>query len=460
MGIKNLNRIVKSYPVKDADVHAKYIIVDGSNLVITFIQAFMPGTRANPIGETIIEIARQIVDNVSKRVAGVLNHLKKQYNCDTIYFIVDPCEQRSLELGDVRIDLKSSEHEKRALQQERQQEKLLKQIIADTSCKYQIELVADADATDIDMAADEDVDEDEAINFSRDIPEGTQSALEELERRFFELGSNFHYLLKPIYDTVCKMFKFDASNDNEKALNKASAKKFDTPDQVPEKMTTIDDSSVGMFNLYVSDYESDYTIANLANNLQESIIVSLDTDFFVMCCESETVYIYDFQKSMLYSPRFEWEIALGSIGINFNKKLIYRFAPLFGNDYTAYKSDKQHILDASDENTLECVLYKDVKPSARKKKLNQFKSLIEYSTDVAQLDELDKAVKTYSLQHDKYKDYNDKYMCSVLAYENMEKFFSYSKYRVIGDPLQKIRELFPNPVRFETNEYNDILMMY
>ena len=446
MGIKNLNRIVKSYPVKDADVHAKYIIVDGSNLVITFIQAFIPGTRANPVGETIIEIARQIVDNVSKRVVGVLNHLKKQYNCNTIYFIVDPCEQRSLELGNIKIDLKSSEHEKRALQQERQQEKLLKQILADASCKYQIEPtidVTDVGATDIGTSdISENISTDIIDADARDIPESTQSALEELERRFFELGSNFHYLLKPVYDTICKMFKVDSE------------------DEVQEKMTTIDDSSIGMFNLYVSDYESDYTIANLANNLQESIIVSLDTDFFVMCCESETVYIYDFQKSMLYSPRFEWEIALGSIGINFNKQLIYRFAPLFGNDYTAYKSDKQHILDASDANTLECVLYKDVKPSARKKKLNQFKSLIEYSTNVAQLDELDKAVKTYSLQHDKYKDYSDKYMCSVLAYENMEKFFSYSKYYVNGDPLQKIRELFPNPVRFETNEYNDILMMY
>ena len=166
------------------------------------------------------------------------------------------------------------------------------------------------------------------------------------------------------------------------------------------------------FNILESVYEADYTIANLANLMESSIIVSLDTDFYVMCCESPSIYIINFMKSFtLYSPRSEWnEVLEDNCGINFNKNLIYRLAPLFGNDYTSTISDKQSILSAEKgQESISIIVNKEEYPNTRQKKLSKLKNYINYSSDVITLEELDAAVLEYSKNNEAYRDFFNNY---------------------------------------------------
>ena len=59
MGINNLNNLIKKHPIKKATV--KNLIIDGSNVVITFIQSILKTTRENTVGGTIIDIFNFIV---------------------------------------------------------------------------------------------------------------------------------------------------------------------------------------------------------------------------------------------------------------------------------------------------------------------------------------------------------------------------------------------------------------
>ena len=82
-------------------------------------------------------------------------------------FVIDGVTQKPLQMGSGEFfDIKQSEHEKRQAQLTRQKERVVNSIIETTT---------------------EDNHE------------------KELERRFFELGDNYHYLIFPIIDKICHM---------------------------------------------------------------------------------------------------------------------------------------------------------------------------------------------------------------------------------------------------------------
>lgn len=385
MGIKNLNKLVKRLPMKDAK--ADYLIIDGYNVVITLIQSILGMTRENVVGSDIIEIFKYLVNSISGRIQSLIENTVKRYSCETVMFVIDGVTQKPLQMDSGEFfDIKQSEHEKRQAQLTRQKERVVNSIIETTT---------------------EDNHE------------------KELERRFFELGDNYHYLIFPIIDKICHM----------------NASKGDS------------------FQLIESVYEADYTIANLANSLGNSVIMSLDTDFYVMCCEDPTIYILNFKEQQhIYCPRVIWNDIFDKCGLEFNLGLVYRLAPLFGNDYTASGSDKQAILSAEDEDSLQIVFLRDVDyGNTRKKKIRVFKDCIRYTSEVITLEALDVAVQEFSKINPKYETFNDKYCKSVYAYENMAQYFEFEDYVPRDNGLEIIRKLFPKPLQFETNEYADLL---
>lgn len=385
MGIKNLNKLVKRLPVKD--VEAEYLIIDGYNVVITLIQSILGMTRENVVGGDIIEIFNFLVNMISGRIQSLIENAVKRYSCKTVMFVIDGVTQKPLEMesGEV-FDIKQSEHEKRQAQLTRQKERVVNSIMETTA-------------------------ED---NHER-----------ELERRFFELGDNYHYLIFPIIDRIFHM------------------------------NTPKGDS----FQVIESVYEADYTIANLANTFGNSVIMSLDTDFYVMCSENPTIYILNFKEQQhIYCPRIIWDDIFNKCGLEFNLGLVHRLAPLFGNDYTASGSDKQAILSAEDEDSLQVVFLRDVDyGNSRKKKLKLFKDCIKYTSDVITLEALDAAVQEFSKINPKFEAFNDKYCKSVYVYDNMEQYFEFEDYVPKDNGLEIIRKLFPKPLQFETNEYADLL---
>lgn len=370
MGVKNLNKLIKRCPLKD--ISADYLIIDGYNVIITYIQSLISCTRDNVVGRTIIEIFHFMVHSVAGRIKSLIERLKTTYKVHTVYFIIDGLEQKPLELSDgFVIDIKEGEHIKRKQQMEARRLKLETEL--------------------------------------KDNPT-------EMERRFFEFGDNYHHLIYPIVDELC----------NE-------------------------------YSVIVSVYEADYTIANLANTSDNSIVVSVDTDFYIMCCDSPTVYIYNFRDNELYCPWNEWHRVFDSIGVPFSADIVYRLAPLFGNDYTSNASDKQNILAAECESDITCILLRDAIPPARRLKLCKLKNCIQYSGEVVTIEELDSAVQLYSETNEKFSEYNSNYCKSVAAYTNMSQYFDIEDYEYKGDGSTVMHQLFTNPAIFGTDEFNDLL---
>ena len=381
MGIKNLNKLVKKHPI--SKVQCENLIVDGYNVVITLIQSILASIRTAPVRENIIETFKFMVDRIGERIKDLINRTVNSNECQFIYFVIDGLEQKPLELesGEV-IDIKGGEHEKRAKAMESQKERIL-----------------------------------ESINKIED----TEMIEVETERRFFELGSNFHYLIFPVLYKVYDIM----DKDN--------------------------------FIMIESIYEADYTIANLAHDLNDSIIMSLDTDFYVMCCDLPNTYIYNIKDSKLYNPYSEWNDVLSKFQLQFDKRFIYRLAPLFGNDYTANETGKQSIMSAEDEKWLKCVIMKDEEPTQRQRKLMSFKECIKYNEDTIRIEELDAAVLEFSKNNELYKNYYENYRRSVSAYENMSIYNEYEIYVPKNVGTSEIEKLFPNPKTFRDTQYDDLL---
>ena len=383
MGIKNLNKLIKRNPIKNKKL--ENLIIDGYNIIITLIQSLLSSTRDTVVGTSIIEIFEFLVNSIAYRIKNIIDRSIKNFDVKDIYFIIDGLNQKALiDDNDDIIDIKSSEHEKRESQLNRQKERILESIERNIS----------------------NIEEQEA----------------EKERRFFEIGENYRLLIHPIIDKVYEIM----SNYS--------------------------------FELLESVYEADYTIANLAISLDNSIIMSLDTDFYVMCCDQKNVFIMNFREQyQLYSPYTEWNKILDDCQIEFNKRLIFRLAPLFGNDYTSLENDKQSILSAEDENCLRMIILRDEEVPKRKKKLYLLKSYIDYSSETITIDELDKAIEMFSLNNEKYNDYYEKYKKSIYVYEHLEDYYDFKEYEPHKDGLSKIEQLFPHPRYFMDDTYADLI---
>lgn len=368
MGVKNLGKLIKTNPIKDPKINT--IIIDGSNVTITFIQSMLSGIRENIVGGNIIETFNFIVGGVSKRILNLIDRLKTKFNTEEIFFIIDSESHRDMEIDGTVIDIKAREHEQRQHHLKVQRERLEKELEND-------EL--------------------------------------EKERRFFEFGSNYMLLLNPIYDLLSKSIKISCAC-----------------------------------------YEADYTISCIALGYTNSLVVSLDSDFFIMCCEEPTVFIFDFQTSKIFNPYSEWKRVLESNGIQFSNLLIYRLAPLFGNDYTSSKCQKQGILDASDPESLKFVFQRDEIPPKRKKKLSKLKSLISYQNEIITIEELDSAVQLFSETVPGYEDFSNNYRMSLKAYEFLYMFGEDSEYVPKNDGSSKIERIFPCPKVFVVDDYEDL----
>lgn len=429
MGIKNLNKLIKKNPIKKQT--ANNLIIDGYNIVITLIQSLLAQTKDTAVEFNIIEIYKFLVDTISYRIKTIIDRAVKNYKCNCIYFVIDGLCQKSLlmETGDI-IDIKALEHVKREAQLNRQRVRLMNSI--ENACI-----------------------DNEEIEYEK-------------ERRFFEIGDNYRYLIYPIIDKIYDLYtkpikdinkgnQKGSVNDIDDVSNETLKDEISNDDN--QKATSNDDNQKDIdFILLESIYEADYTIANLANSLDSAIIMSLDTDFFVMCCDSINVFIMNFKEQyQLYSPYNEWKNILEDCSIEFNKNLIYRLAPLFGNDYTANETDKQYIISAEDDDSIKMIILRDIEVPKRKKKLFQLKSLINYSSEIISLDELDDAIEKFSIKNEKYNTYYEKYKKSVYAYEHMDTYFEFIEYTPKRDGLEKIEKLFPNPKTFVTDEFSDLI---
>jgi len=430
MGVKNLNKLIKVHPIRK--ITADNLIIDGYNVVITFIQSILSSIRENPVGGNIIEIFNFIVRSISQRIHTVIKNIKSTFKCRYVYFVVDGAFQKPLELsGGNVLDIKAFEHLSRQNQLDKQKERIIRKI--------------------------------------EESSETIEQKESEEERRFFEIGDNYRHLIYPILDSVYRMELLENLDEKTEKIKPEDEKQLN-PDGTPEgtvEKTSEDENPTEQteeqneFQFIESHYEADYTIANLANLFSRgesrSIIMSLDTDFFVMCCENPNVFILNFKElNQVYSPFREWNRILNEIGIAFNKRLIFRLAPLFGNDYTANGTDKQGILDPS-EKELKIVILKNEFPDKRKKKLTQLKSLIEYHSEILSLNSLDAAVKSFAEANEKYSDYFRKYSSSVAAYEKMEEFLDFDDYVPKNKGSKEIQELFPNPKTFIDSRFDDLL---
>lgn len=421
MGVKNLNKLIKVHPIRK--ITADNLIIDGYNVVITFIQSILSSIRENPVGGNIIEIFNFIVRSISQRIHTVIENIKSTFKCRYVYFVVDGAFQKPLELsGGNVLDIKAFEHLSRQNQLDKQKERIIRKI--------------------------------------EESSETIEQKESEEERRFFEIGDNYRHLIYPILDSVYRMEILENHGGIEK-IQSQSEQPSGNHDEKIEKSPESEPEEQNDFQFIESHYEADYTIANLANLFSRgesrSIIMSLDTDFFVMCCENPNVFILNFKElNQVYSPFREWNRILNEIGIAFNKRLIFRLAPLFGNDYTANGTDKQGILDPS-EKELKIVILKNEFPDKRKKKLTQLKSLIEYRSEILSLNSLDAAVKSFAEANEKYSDYFRKYSSSVAAYEKMEEFLDFDDYVPKNKGSKEIQELFPNPKTFIDSRFDDLL---
>ena len=98
MGVKDLNNIIRKKPVPPKDMPPiDTMIIDGSNLIITYILAASgdlvkkaPKTKFNTINRDMFYQMKYIVESAKNRGVQVLKSWVNKYKPDNMYFVLDP----------------------------------------------------------------------------------------------------------------------------------------------------------------------------------------------------------------------------------------------------------------------------------------------------------------------------------------------------------------------------------
>jgi hypothetical protein len=180
------------------------------------------------------------------------------------------------------------------------------------------------------------------------------------------------------------------------------------------------------FEVFIVDAqdEADIVIKNIASEYSQDetiLVMSSDTDYYVLFYECDNVYIKDLLRHVdgIYSPR---QVIQSYLGFDAPTSLVHRMAPIFGNDYTAHEK----IIDCNNnyENfkllingNLEKLSCLPTNTIIRKACVRQ-----HWNEEISPLQNIDNIIEAWN---DKYFKL---YMLSVLVYTNWMSMGNYLEF--------------------------------
>ena len=441
MGVKDLNNIVRKQAVPNKNMpRFDTVIIDGSNLIITFIlsaasdlQRRAPKTKYGTINRNMLYQMKYIVDIAKNRGVEVLSQWLKRFHPDAIYFIMDPKKGVNYKLTtDMEISTFARE--------------FLFNGVASTT--------PDMDEP-FEPKPDEPVEE---IEF--DLQTEEQEARKRASSKKEQITEMYNSLKTETDDTLATLYRQSfhfMEPCNAIALGKMVSSLI---------FKEFDQQHPGILRVIAAEDEADLVIKNIGENTTKSferttenetetiqpktLICSADTDYFILFSNNPNIYItglHAFDK--VYSPIEQWRLAFtveyedGTEEQLIKDSRIFdyviRLAPLFGNDY-----NRQMIISAKKyENAL--AAFYPLKTANTLSKRSGIGKLIAaekhfYGPSLISTHKFDRLMYDYMLNHAKI-DFK-RYLYSVFVYKNYRYFSKYSEVDIQVEESDLIKEVF------------------
>jgi hypothetical protein len=439
MGVKDLNVLIKSYPPSTINRFST-VVIDGSNMFIIVLNRALKNMRENfplkvwnTVDLNIFEQYNYITNFATKEINNIILTTKSLYDCSEIIIVMDPSNTVSYKFYDsmifdqnykqfffgefhqIDIQIKEKEQSRRTdmFEKKTQNDRHEQDII--NACSY----VPELKETDLSFII-------EAYKQSSYFMASCNllKLIKVVLSRVFLLGIPFVKIVMAI-DEADLVIKNIVENALEKKSEKNNSNSLASDHGSNISINTISNS-------LASDHGSDISINSISNPLaldhgpdtahntisnnnskQTVLVLSKDTDYFVLFANSPQVYCSAFD-SVIFSPYFVWTSFLG---VAFSYDLVVRLAPLLGNDYSGeglilIRSSLQSILYLMNINNS----FSKLKSENRTKVKKIFSSMQVKENELTPLSKIDEVVYNYS------KSYFKTYMSSVMIYTNWQYF--------------------------------------
>lgn len=395
MGIKNFKIFRDNFKPSDKRKF-DYIIIDGSNLLITFLSVSLNELfdkfGKNFLGGSNVDIIKQSVFLMKHTAKFIINHvniLKYKYQPKDIYIVMDPLETP------VYIINNDSDYIK----------EIFATIVGDES----------------------EIPNDPIIKCT------LKSLEQEKRRKYNDIDKCRNTLEKKLKvyleneDEFMKLFggdKFDETYEQiSKIMMSNSQLSFQhqilqlmqlTLDEISEQ--NIDDN----FNLIRAKSEADLAIKCIASTLSGTILImSKDVDYYILFSDMENAYCSELGCSkLIYNPYNIWKEFLGTY---YSYDLVIRISPILGNDYTVH--DK--LIDCKNYEDIISLFNIDGKLSSlginKRKTVGKLVSKFPVIYGVITPIELDKLI------YENNRKFFNEYYKSVMIYSNWKVYGEYEK---------------------------------
>lgn len=406
MGIKNLNILLQN--VKTCKIKSfNTIIIDGSNLIISFLSAIKSSMKSNNYNQqlemcelNLIEqmfiLINETVDSISKKLFSLFKFLEK--NGEIIIVLDSPGHPKYITYDDLIYELKTEEQEKR-----REKTKInenIEKILIDLQEEFYSE-------TNLNFECEDDI----LFKIDETIKERFIS-LDQLN--YFDDPSNLFSLIPIILQYLMIKFK--------------------------------------QIHFIRAISEADFVIKNLAYYYQNSLILSKDTDYLIFLSEFENVYVSDFKIEKIYHPYSLWR-EIFNFEITFDQLLALSL--ILGNDFTAHNSIIT-LTKKRDNIKMICGLFNFDNTFEREIRSSRLKIIKEYikdfyPTEIISGEEWIKLIskdnKRYEIAYKIYKSWSFNF--------DFVKFSTENVLDMIKNKISKLQKSFEQIYLFQTSNFSE-----
>lgn len=438
MGVKDLNSIVRNKPVANKDMpRFDTLIIDGSNLIITFIlsaaselQRNAPKTSYDTINRDMLHQMKYIVEVAKNRGVEVLQEWLKRFSPNRMYFVMDPQKGVNYKLTtDMEISTFAREF-------------LFNGIPSTAAEEPEEEPNENAQEIEFDLKTEE-----------QEARKRASSKKQYLIEMYDKLKTDTDDTLATLYR---QSFHF-MEPCNAIALAKLISNLI---------FTEFDKLHPGLLHVIKAEDEADLVIKNIGEQSTKSftrvegdetitiqpktIICSADTDYFILFSGNPNIYITGLHAyDKVFSPIEQWRLAFTIVYDDGTEcqmisdakifDYVIRLAPLFGNDY-----NRQMVISAKKYENALAVFYPISTENTRSRRSGIGKLIAaersRYGPGVISTHNFDRLIYDYMINHTKI-DFK-RYLYSVFVYKNYQHFGRYGEIVIEDKSTELILKMF------------------
>jgi len=409
MGVHNFNKLKNKFE-PTTKKQFDYIVIDGSNLLITFlstsINELLEKYGKNIVDTPSVDILHQCVFVIKNTTNVVIRHVEslvKKYQAKEAYIVMDPIETP------IYIINNDDEYVKKIFSDDIVNEDITEESIIKCRLKFS-EQEKRRKYDDVDKC-------------KQKITGGT--------KLYLNCDDDFKNYIKTNYDDPDEEFNKKSSEIVSLLLN-TSLLTFQH--QVIKLLPlTLNEMSSKLKNnefikLVRAKSEADLTIKCIASNMTGSVLViSKDTDYYVLFADMENVYCVEIgYHKPVYNPYSIWKQFLGE---HYSYDYVIRISPIFGNDYTVHSkiidcgTNHDDILSLFNFNGKLSSLVNNLRKTVGKL-VNKFHKTLENKQSILKPEDIDEII--YKHENKFFKGYYS----SVKIYSNWKV---YGEYESISD---------------------------